>query len=764
MPNIRILLQSLADALSPDTGTSDGFVDNVETSLARISQALPEILGGKIEAESLAAEYDDQATYDIGDYCTHNGVLYICATAVTTAESWDSAKWVAIPLIEKLKEKLDAPADGAVAGRYLMVGQNGEPVWDQLDESDIRQSVYDWLSAHPEAIVVNDGTITRAKLDNSVGQAVDEVSELKADLLQLDDICFNPATSDVAMWKQGYWAIVDGSEVTYTRDWIHSIKYFDDTVYSIYTSSDLNMFLQAWNKDDGAYVGTWNGSAFTNTYVVSAGKRNIQLSKFRNDYPSYSFTISLKAQDGRDITPAADGAQIFFVESTINSDIAALHNASFKKYKMSEVYERKEISAAQNMYVECTTENPTRARAKQEYIQEVPEGATSVVVKIHADSLANGKYKVGWAYYDSDYKQIQSTVRGWFTADAAFRTSVVENAKYFMLYYAVVNTGTEIILDEIDTAKNSIVFDNSPYNYAETMVNRPVSSELESVDDHIAQVESNLSAKADAETFIYSVNHRGYSAEAPENTLPAYILSKKKGFDYAECDVCFTSDEVAVLLHDSTINRTARNADGTELSSNVNIGDITYTQALTYDFGIWKGSQWQGTPIPTFDQFILTCKKLSLHPFIELKDSVNGTYWTDARIASVANSIKNVGMENHVTFISFAVSALQKMSVHFPNARLGLGFEGTYSTENFASYITNAETLISNDREVIATVNYGSMTDELYSMLTTAGIKPLVWTVNTESAVLNLDETVVGVLSDYLNAGKIILDNLITSV
>lgn len=188
MPNIRILLQSLADALSPDTGTSDGFVDNVETSLARISQALPEILGGKIEAESLAAEYDDQATYDIGDYCTHNGVLYICATAVTTAESWDSAKWVAIPLIEKLKEKLDAPADGAVAGRYLMVGQNGEPVWDQLDESDIRQSVYDWMSAHPEAIVVNDGTITRAKLDNSVGQAVDEASELKADFSELDKI------------------------------------------------------------------------------------------------------------------------------------------------------------------------------------------------------------------------------------------------------------------------------------------------------------------------------------------------------------------------------------------------------------------------------------------------------------------------------------------------------------------------------------------------------------------------------------------------
>lgn len=267
-----------------------------------------------------------------------------------------------------------------------------------------------------------------------------------------------------------------------------------------------------------------------------------------------------------------------------------------------------------------------------------------------------------------------------------------------------------------------------------------------------------------SDTFIFSVNHRGYSADAPENTIPAYILSKKHGFFYAECDVQFTSDGVAVLLHDWTINRTARNADGTTISGTTRLDSITYEQALTYDFGIWKGAEWAGTKIPTFDEFILACKQLSLHPFIELKDSVNGSYWTDARIQAVADSVNEVGMADHVTFISFAKSALQKIAVHFPKARLGLGFEGTYSSANISTLITNAQALQNGDNEVVVTVSFSDMTTSLYNQLNTAGIKPVVWTVNNTSDVLALNRTAVGVLSDVLNAGEIIEKSLLDSL
>ena len=55
---------------------------------------------------------------------------------------------------------------------------------------------------------------------------------------------------------------------------------------------------------------------------------------------------------------------------------------------------------------------------------------------------------------------------------------------------------------------------------------------------------------------IKSINHRGY-IDGPENTLSAYKLSAKNGFKYVECDVSFTKDNVGVLLHDNTIDRTS---------------------------------------------------------------------------------------------------------------------------------------------------------------------------------------------------------------
>lgn len=46
MPDIRSSLQQLANAISPETGTNDGIVDTIETSIERISAALPQKLGG----------------------------------------------------------------------------------------------------------------------------------------------------------------------------------------------------------------------------------------------------------------------------------------------------------------------------------------------------------------------------------------------------------------------------------------------------------------------------------------------------------------------------------------------------------------------------------------------------------------------------------------------------------------------------------------------------------------------------------------------
>ena len=150
---------------------------------------------------------------------------------------------------------------------------------------------------------------------------------------------------------------------------------------------------------------------------------------------------------------------------------------------------------------------------------------------------------------------------------------------------------------------------------------------------------------------IKAVAHRGLSYTAPENTIIAFQLARIWGFDYAETDIMFTADNVPVLLHDPTINRTARNSDGTELSSTVNIADITYEQALQYDFGIYKNSVFAGAKIPTLDEFMLTCKRLGLKPILELKTDAN---LTQARIESIMAIVDKYGMRAYTSWTSFS--------------------------------------------------------------------------------------------------------------
>lgn len=44
----------------------------------------------------IAAEYDATATYALGDVCLHDGSLYKCTTAISTAEAWTAAHWTQI--------------------------------------------------------------------------------------------------------------------------------------------------------------------------------------------------------------------------------------------------------------------------------------------------------------------------------------------------------------------------------------------------------------------------------------------------------------------------------------------------------------------------------------------------------------------------------------------------------------------------------------------------------------------------------------------
>ena len=102
--------------------------------------------------------------------------------------------------------------------------------------------------------------------------------------------------------------------------------------------------------------------------------------------------------------------------------------------------------------------------------------------------------------------------------------------------------------------------------------------------------------------------HRGVGTEFPENTLPAFEAAVNQGYDVIELDLKFTADNRCVVLHDGSIKRTGRTADG-EPAPDTRITALTYAEAVGYDYGLWKGEEFRGTKIPLFSEVLAFAKE-----------------------------------------------------------------------------------------------------------------------------------------------------------
>lgn len=219
--------------------------------------------------------------------------------------------------------------------------------------------------------------------------------------------------------------------------------------------------------------------------------------------------------------------------------------------------------------------------------------------------------------------------------------------------------------------------------------------------------------------------HRGYSAVAPENTEASFAMAAQKQMKYVETDVRFTSDGVAVMLHDASINRTARNADGTSLSSTINISSITYQQALAYDFGIYKGAEFAGQKILTFAQFIVLCKKYNLFPIIEIKTG------EPSDIVALQHIAEQYGMHGQYGWIGATVY-LQALLTDIPTT-LCIRLTGTDSPS-----IAETTGLKTSNNRVVADFSvsqFTSLTAETIQGIANAGVEIGVWDITTEANV-----------------------------
>ncbi|GFW37381.1 glycerophosphodiester phosphodiesterase 1 [Trichonephila clavipes] len=108
--------------------------------------------------------------------------------------------------------------------------------------------------------------------------------------------------------------------------------------------------------------------------------------------------------------------------------------------------------------------------------------------------------------------------------------------------------------------------------------------------------------------------HRGGGHDAPENTIAAIREAKKNGADGIEVDLSFTKDNIAVLFHDETMERTT-NGIGTLASK-------TFSEIRELDAAsthIYR-DRFKGEKIATLEEGIEECLKLKMKLILDVKE------------------------------------------------------------------------------------------------------------------------------------------------
>lgn len=113
--------------------------------------------------------------------------------------------------------------------------------------------------------------------------------------------------------------------------------------------------------------------------------------------------------------------------------------------------------------------------------------------------------------------------------------------------------------------------------------------------------DSSRTSVAPAVSGPVGIAHRGASGLAPEHTHAAYDLAVELGAHYIEHDLQLTADGVLVVIHDETLDRTAR---GPADSCSGLVGDKTLAQLRSCDFGVARSVEFAGERIVTLDELM----------------------------------------------------------------------------------------------------------------------------------------------------------------
>lgn len=125
--------------------------------------------------------------------------------------------------------------------------------------------------------------------------------------------------------------------------------------------------------------------------------------------------------------------------------------------------------------------------------------------------------------------------------------------------------------------------------------------------------------------------HRGGGALAPENTIAAIRMGLERGFRAVEFDAMLAVDDVPVLMHDPTLERTGRIVGA--------VSDRSAAELERIDVGRWHSARFIGERVPTLQRTLRFCRDHDIWPNIEIKPAPGFEAATGAAVARVTADV-----------------------------------------------------------------------------------------------------------------------------
>lgn len=157
--------------------------------------------------------------------------------------------------------------------------------------------------------------------------------------------------------------------------------------------------------------------------------------------------------------------------------------------------------------------------------------------------------------------------------------------------------------------------------------------------------------------------HRGFSAVAPENSMPAFGAAVAMGAEEIEFDLWTTKDGEWVSIHDCNLDRVS-NGSG-------NVWDYTLAELKKLDFGVKFSEHYMGLGILTLEEIL---EKLSCHVImnihIKTREEAGGNpedVYDDATVMKLLRLIDKYDCRKYVYFMTVSAELHKKLQKFAPD-------------------------------------------------------------------------------------------------